>query len=61
MPEIVKANMRKPCFMKNLSKGMANYTWVKRCTIRMAEYKVAISERLSQQNPLCLLRDFMLT
>jgi len=60
MPEIVKANMRQPCFRDNFCKGMGDYTWIKWSTIRMSEHEVAISERLSQQNSLCLLFDFML-
>jgi hypothetical protein len=43
MPEVVKANMRQPCFLKDFSEGMADYAWVKRLTIDTAEYEVTIN------------------
>jgi len=42
MSKVVKADMRQPCFSKGFSKGMADYTWVKWSTARMAEHEVAI-------------------
>jgi len=37
MPKVVKADMWQPCFPKDFSKGMADYTWVKWSTIQFSE------------------------
>ncbi len=42
MSKVMKANMRQHCFLKDFSKGMADYAWVKWSTIRMGEHEVAI-------------------
>jgi len=42
MPQVMEANMRQSCFLKDFSKGMADHTWVKWSTIRMAEHEVTI-------------------
>ena len=46
MSRVVKANLRQSRFVKNLSKGVADYTWVERSTIKIAEYEVTIRQRL---------------
>jgi hypothetical protein len=43
MSQVMEADMGQPGFPKNFSKGMADYARVKRVTVDMAEYEVAIS------------------
>ena len=43
MPQVMEADMGQPGFPKDFSKGMADYPWVKRLIVDMAEYKGTIS------------------
>ncbi|MBA7565527.1 hypothetical protein ES708_07212 [subsurface metagenome] len=60
--KVMKADMRQPCFLKDFSEGMADYTGVKGVTIRkMTECEVTVGRKLSQQDSFGLLLGFMLT
>ncbi len=42
MPKVVKTGMKQSRFLKDFREGVAYYAWVKRVTIRVAEYEAPL-------------------